>query len=295
MNIISNLILIYIITVRADNSDEPDENDDVVEVVDPKKSLSDNVKVLNKDNISKILEDNPYVMINFHAPWCEHCETLAPEYINAADTLSWKGSGVVFGTVDVSEEKEIAEKYQVQNLPKMIFFRHSEGVDYSGTKAASGMVEWVEKKTQEGIIPITRPGELQYLVDEEKIFVVGYFSDLQSDEYKIFESTYYEVDEVKFFLVSDPELMKEYHQNDGSIMVMKTFDEKLSYFSENLTKENLKNFILREIMPLVVDFSAENANKIFDSKIRNHFIFMSDKNDKQHSEMMRTVSVMSKV
>ena len=101
MNIISNLILISIITARADNSDESNENDDVVEVVDPEKSLSNNVKVLTQDNINRVLEENPYVMINFHAPWCEHCATLSPEYINAADTLSWKGSGVVFGTVDV--------------------------------------------------------------------------------------------------------------------------------------------------------------------------------------------------
>ena len=109
--------------------------------------------------------------------------------------------------------------------------------------------------------------------------------------YKVFESTYEDVDEVKFFLVSDPELMKEYHQQDGSIMVMKNFDEKLSYFKEEVTKENLKNFILREITPLVVDFSPENAGKIFDSDIRKHFILMSDKNAPRHHEMMKNVSL----
>ena len=107
----------------------------------------------------------------------------------------------------------------------------------------------------------------------------------------MFESTYADVDEVKFFLVSDPELMKEYHQQDGSIMVMKNFDEKLSYFKEEVTKENLKNFILREITPLVVDFSPENAGKIFDSDIRKHFILMSDKNAPRHHEMMKNVSL----
>ena len=89
----------------------------------------------------------------------------------------------------------------------------------------------------------------------------------------MFESVYYELEDIKFFVVRDPELMKEYHQTDGSIMVMKTYDEKSSYFKEILTKENLKNFIMRETMPLVVDFSASNAEKIFDSKIRNHFIY----------------------
>ena len=115
--------------------------------------------------------------------------------------------------------------------------------------------------------------------------------DRESETFKIFESVFYELDEVKFFLVADPTLMKEYHQPDGSIMVMKTFDEKHTYFTESVTKENLKNFILREILPLVVEFSPENADKIFDSKIRKHFIFMSDKDAGRHHEMMKNVGL----
>lgn len=222
--------------------------------------------------------------------------------------------------VDVTEEKKLAEKYDIQSLPGLVLFRKGDAIAYSGPREAQGMVDWVEKKTKGGIIEIDQPGELQYIVEEEKIFVVGYISDRQgnilasqlfififsnafflgkifncvnreSETFKIFEDVFYELDEVKFFLVSDPTLMKEYHQPDGSIMVMKTFDEKHTYFTESLTKENLKNFILREIMPLVVEFSPENADKIFDSKIRKHFIFMSDKDAARHHEMMKNVGL----
>ena len=48
-----------------------------------------------------------------------------------------------------------------------------------------GIVEWVDKKTSEGITAVTRPGELQYIVEEENMFVVGYFSNLDSEEYKV--------------------------------------------------------------------------------------------------------------
>ena len=44
-------------------------------------------------------------------------------------------------------------------------------------------------------------------------------------------------------------------------------------------------------MPLVVEFSPENADKIFDSKIRKHFIFMSDKDAARHHEMMKNVGL----
>ena len=46
-------------------------------------------------------------------------------------------------------------------------------------------MEWVDKKTSEGITAVTRPGELQYIVEEENMFVVGYFSNLDSEDYKV--------------------------------------------------------------------------------------------------------------
>ena len=45
---------------------------------------------------------------------------------------------------------------------------------------------WVEKKTSGGIIEIDKPGELQYIVEEEKIFVVGYISDRRECIYLAF-------------------------------------------------------------------------------------------------------------
>ena len=58
-----------------------------------------------------------------------------------------------------------------------LFIRKGEAIDYSGPREAGGMVEWVEKKTGEGIIEVDTPGELQYIVEEEQVFVVGYISD----------------------------------------------------------------------------------------------------------------------
>ena len=81
--------------------------------------------------------------------------------------------------VDVTEEKKLAEKYDIQSLPGLVLFRKGDAIAYSGPREAQGMADWVEKKTKEGIIEIDKPGELQYIVEEEKIFVVGYISDRQ--------------------------------------------------------------------------------------------------------------------
>ena len=93
--------------------------------------------------------------------------------------LQEKASGVMLSLVDVTKEKKLAEKYEIQSLPGLMLFRKGEAIAYSGPRNAQGMVDWVEKKTKGGIIEIDKPGELQYIVEEEKIFVVGYISDRQ--------------------------------------------------------------------------------------------------------------------
>ena len=130
---------------------------------------------------------------------------------------------------------------------------------------------------------------IQYISEEEDVFVVAYTSK-DSDAYQVLKEVNEDIEDVKFFVVSEPEVMAEYHQSPGTIMIMKTFDDKTSYFKETLTKEKLTIFIQREILPLVIEFSQENAFKIFESPIQKHFIFMSDKADKGHKDTLRDVS-----
>merc|ERR1712062_431614 len=52
--------------------------------------------------------------------------------------------------------------------------------------------------------------------------------------------------------------------------------------------------IQREILPLVIEFSQENAFKIFESPIQKHFIFMSDKADKGHKDTLRDLRIMAR-
>ena len=55
---------------------------------------------------SDFIKSNRYVMVEFYAPWCGHCQALAPEYAEAATEL--KGEAVVLAKVDAMEESQLA-------------------------------------------------------------------------------------------------------------------------------------------------------------------------------------------
>merc|ERR1719503_303835 len=46
------------------------------------------VSVLNRDLFPRFIARNPLVLMEWYAPWCGHCQELAPKFREAADQLS---------------------------------------------------------------------------------------------------------------------------------------------------------------------------------------------------------------
>lgn len=88
------------------------------------------VVVLKERNFTTVIENNRYVMVEFYAPWCGHCQALAPEYAAAATEL--KGDGVVLAKVDATQENELSHEYDVQGFPTVYFFIDGVHKPYNG-------------------------------------------------------------------------------------------------------------------------------------------------------------------
>lgn len=88
------------------------------------------VVVLKDKNFTDVVKNNRYVMVEFYAPWCGHCQALAPEYAAAATEL--KGENVILAKVDATEENELAQEYDIQGFPTLYFFVDGVHKPYNG-------------------------------------------------------------------------------------------------------------------------------------------------------------------
>ena len=84
---------------------------------------SPNVIELTADNWDEHVKSGTLVVADFWAPWCGPCRQLTPVIDRAADQFAGK---VKVGKLNVDENPNIAVKYDVMTIPRVLFFKGSD-------------------------------------------------------------------------------------------------------------------------------------------------------------------------
>lgn len=78
-----------------------------------------------KENEWKEFSKAPYAIIDCYGDQCSACVMLAPVFDAAADELS----GIAFGRINISQYPSIAEEYNIDAMPTVLYYRGGELVN----------------------------------------------------------------------------------------------------------------------------------------------------------------------
>jgi len=76
-----------------------------------------------KANFDTIINDTKPVIIDFHALWCGPCKVQSPVLKELASEL---GDRVRVIKIDVDQNQELANRYQIRSVPTLMIFKSGD-------------------------------------------------------------------------------------------------------------------------------------------------------------------------
>jgi protein disulfide-isomerase A6 len=121
------------------------------------------------DNFDKIAIGGKPALVEFFAPWCGHCKSLAPIYEELAKDFEFAKDKVAIAKVDADAEKSLGKRFGIQGFPTIKFFdgKSDKPEDYNGGRDLESLTEFITKKT--GIKPKkakAAPSQVEMLNDK---------------------------------------------------------------------------------------------------------------------------------
>lgn len=119
------------------------------------------VKVAVAENFDELVNDETKdVLVEFYAPWCGHCKTLAPKYEELAEKLS-EENDIVIVKMDATAN-DVPKQYEVRGFPTLYYAPKNSKKNpkkYEGGREVKDFIKYLAKEATDELKGYGRDGK----------------------------------------------------------------------------------------------------------------------------------------
>ncbi|NXG02085.1 PDIA2 isomerase, partial [Sakesphorus luctuosus] len=270
--------------VVAEEEKEKEEE----EVLSDEIKEEDNVLVLHEHNFARALREHQLLLVEFYAPWCGHCQQLAPKYVQAAAELRNESSPARLGKVDATAQTALANEFGITSYPTLKLFRdgnRTHPIAYTGRMDTQGIVRWMQRRAGPSATLLKDTDTAAAFANSQDLVVIGFFKDLGGKAAQAFYEVAAEMVDMPFGVAEAAELFQAYKLSTDTVCLFKKFDERQTDFpvdpEQGLDTAELTRLLRVHSLKLVMEFTNETSNQIFSAKIPHHMLLFLNKSSSE--------------
>ncbi|NXA09627.1 PDIA2 isomerase, partial [Sapayoa aenigma] len=283
------------------------------EVLSDEIKEEDNVLVLHEHNFARALSEHRLLLVEFYAPWCGHCQRLAPAFAQAATELRNESSPAQLGKVDATTQTALATEFGITSYPTLKLFRdgnRTHPLAYTGRMDTQGIVRWMQRRAGPSATLLQDTDAAAAFVNSQDLVVIGFFKDLGGKAAQVFYEVAAEMVDMPFGVAEAAELFQAYGLSADTVCLFKKFDDRQTDFpvdpEQGLDTAELTRMLRVHSLQLVMEFTNEvqptsphphlcpvraiiphpppppqTSNQIFSAKIPHHMLLFVNKSSSE--------------
>ena len=209
--------------------------------------------------------------VKFYAPWCHHCQAMAPNWAQMAREMQGK---LNVGEVNCDIEKHLCKDANVHGYPSLLFFRGGERIEYKGLRGIGDLIDFADKAVEvgKGVADVDLESFKKMEETEEVIFVYFYDHATTSEDFLALERlTLSLVGHGKLVKTNDPKMFDRFKISTWP-RLMVSRDGIPTYYPPLAPKDmrdsrKVLNWMKSVWLPIVPELTSTNARDIMDGKI----------------------------